>query len=184
MSNKPLDLIPLTSLKGVGPSLEKKFIRLGIHNLQDLLFHLPVRYEDRTKLNTISSVKLGDHAQICGEIVSSNILYGRRRSLQCLLQDSTGLIFIRFFHFNATQKESLIPGKKIFCYGEVRRGSKGFEIYHPEYKEIQSLDSILMESKTMGRTEQFAEVQFEKPQIAGSITFAKIQSLSNNKLIV
>ena len=146
MPNKPLDLIPLTSLKGVGPSLEKKFIRLGIHNLQDLLFHLPVRYEDRTKLNTISSVKLGDHAQICGEIVSSNILYGRRRSLQCLLQDSTGLIFIRFFHFNATQKESLIPGKKIFCYGEVRRGSKGFEIYHPEYKEIQNLDSILMES--------------------------------------
>ena len=54
MPNKPLDLIPLTSLKGVGPSLEKKFIRLGIHNLQDLLFHLPVRYEDRTKLNTIS----------------------------------------------------------------------------------------------------------------------------------
>ena len=111
MPNKSLDLIPLTSLKGVGPSLEKKFNRLGIHNLQDLLFHLPVRYEDRTKLNSISSVRLGEHAQICGEIVSSNILYGRRRSLQCLLKDSTGLIFIRFFHFNATQKESLIPWK-------------------------------------------------------------------------
>ena len=138
MPNKPLDLIPLTSLKGVGPSLEKKFIRLGIHNLQDLLFHLPVRYEDRTKLNTISSVKLGDHAQICGEIVSSNILYGRRRSLQCLLQDSTGLIFIRFFHFNATQKESLIPGKKYFAMGKFDVEAKALKFIIPNIKKSKT----------------------------------------------
>ena len=81
MPKKTLELVSLTILKGVGPSLERKFSQLGIHSLQDLLFHLPFRYEDRTKLSPISSVKLGDRVQISGKIVSNNILFGRRRSL-------------------------------------------------------------------------------------------------------
>ena len=146
MPNKTLDSIAITSLKGVGPSLERKFNQLGIYNLQDLLFHLPFRYEDRTKLSPINSVKLGDRVQINGEIVSNKILFGQRRSLQCMLRDSTGFIYLRFFHFSSAQKNSLTPGKLLSCYGEVRRGRNGFEIYHPEYKEIHSYDTNCLEN--------------------------------------
>ena len=146
MPNKTLDSVAITSLKGVGPSLERKFNQLGIYNLQDLLFHLPFRYEDRTKLSPINSVKLGDRVQINGEIVSNKILFGQRRSLQCMLRDSTGFIYLRFFHFSSAQKNSLTPGKLLSCYGEVRRGRNGFEIYHPEYKEINSYDTNSLEN--------------------------------------
>ena len=146
MPNKTLDSVAITSLKGVGPSLERKFNQLGIYNLQDLLFHLPFRYEDRTKLSPINSVKLGDRVQINGEIVSNKILFGKRRSLQCMLRDSTGFIYLRFFHFSSAQKNSLTPGKLLSCYGEVRRGRNGFEIYHPEYKEIYSYDNNSLEN--------------------------------------
>ena len=146
MPNKTLDSVAITSLKGVGPSLERKFNQLGIYNLQDLLFHLPFRYEDRTKLSPINSVKLGDRVQISGEIVSNKILFGQRRSLQCMLRDSTGFIYLRFFHFNSAQKNSLTAGKLLSCYGEVRRGRNGFEIYHPEYKEIYSYDNNSLEN--------------------------------------
>ena len=146
MPNKTLDSVAITSLKGVGPSLERKFNQLGIYNLQDLLFHLPFRYEDRTKLSPINSVKLGDRVQINGEIVSNKILFGQRRSLQCMLRDSTGFIYLRFFHFSSAQKNSLTPGKLLSCYGEVRRGRNGFEIYHPEYKEIHSYDTNSLEN--------------------------------------
>ena len=146
MPNKTLDSVAITSLKGVGPSLERKFNQLGIYNLQDLLFHLPFRYEDRTKLSPINSVKLGDRVQISGEIVSNKILFGQRRSLQCILRDSTGFIYLRFFHFSSAQKNSLTPGKLLSCYGEVRRGRNGFEIYHPEYKEIYSYDNNSLEN--------------------------------------
>ena len=146
MPNKTLDSVAITSLKGVGPSLERKFNQLGIYNLQDLLFHLPFRYEDRTKLSPINSVKLGDRVQISGEIVSNKILFGQRRSLQCMLRDSTGFIYLRFFHFSSAQKNFLTPGKLLSCYGEVRRGRNGFEIYHPEYKEIYSYDNNSLEN--------------------------------------
>ena len=146
MPNKTLDSVAITSLKGVGPSLERKFNQLGIYNLQDLLLHLPFRYEDRTKLSPINSVKLGDHVQINGEIVSNKILFGPRRSLQCMLRDSTGFIYLRFFHFSSAQKNSLTAGKLLSCYGEVRRGRNGFEIYHPEYKEIHSYDTNSLEN--------------------------------------
>ena len=146
MPKKTLDSLSITSLKGVGPALERKFNQLGIYNLQDLLFHLPFRYEDRTKLSPINSVKLGDRVQINGEIVSNKILFGQRRSLQCMFRDSTGFIYLRFFHFSSAQKNSLTPGKLLSCYGEVRRGRNGFEIYHPEYKEIHSYNTNSLEN--------------------------------------
>lgn len=128
--------MPLTHLKGVGPALQKKFQQLGIINVQDLLFHLPLRYEDRTKINPVNTARLGMTVQLEGEIASSNIQFGRRRSLHCVLTDGKGVISLRFFHFTAAQKDSLAPGTHIRCYGEVRRGRAGLEIYHPEYKVL------------------------------------------------
>ena len=129
-----LNQIPLTQLRGVGPALQKKLQQLSINNIQDLLFHLPVRYEDRTKINNIGSITVGETVQLQGEVVNSNIQFGRRRSLHCTLVDETGFISLRFFHFSAAQKNSLAPGTLIRCYGEVRRGRNGMEIYHPEYR--------------------------------------------------
>lgn len=136
-----LDKIPLTRLKGVGPALEQKLCVIGIHNVQDLLFHLPLRYEDRTRIQSIGSIAIGDHVQLQGEIITNNIQFGRRRSLQCALQDDSGLISLRFFHFSAAQKKSLEPGTTIRCFGEVRRGRSGFELYHPEYKVLRDPDN-------------------------------------------
>lgn len=140
MASTPLDQISLTRLKGVGPALEKKFNAIGIRNVQDLLFHLPFRYEDRTRIDSIATVKAGDHVQLQGEITASRIQFGRRRSLQCSLRDNSGSISLRFFHFSAAQKKSLAPGTQIRCYGEVRRGRAGFELYHPEYKLLRGFE--------------------------------------------
>jgi len=129
-----LDQTKLTRLKGVGPALEKKFHQLGIYNVQDLLFHLPLRYEDRTRIDKIRSARVGATVQIEGEIASSAIQFGRRRSLHCVVSDGSGILSLRFFHFSASQKNGLAPGTRVRCYGEVRRGRSGMEIYHPEYK--------------------------------------------------
>lgn len=136
-SNQSLDKVKLTSLKGVGPALAIKLNELGIFNVQDLLFHLPSRYEDRTQLFSIRSLKLGQLAQIQGEVVKSSIAYGKRRSLQCTVTDKTGFVGLRFFHFSSAQKNALSPGSIIRCFGEVRFGRSGFELYHPEYKVLK-----------------------------------------------
>lgn len=124
---------PITRLTGVGPSLAEKFRRIGINTLQDLLFHLPIRYEDRTRISCIGEVRLGQSVVIEGTIISANIAFGRRRSLLCALKDDTGLISLRFFHFSKAQQANLAVGTRVRCFGEVRRGAAGYEIYHPEY---------------------------------------------------
>ena len=138
MTTQSLESLPLTRLKGVGPSLERKFSRLGIRNIEDLLFHLPLRYEDRTHITAIRQARPGAFVQLEGQIVSTTVQFGRRRSLQCLMVDSTGEIHLRFFHFSAAQKNSLAEGVRIRCYGEVRRGRSGPEIYHPEYRILKA----------------------------------------------
>jgi ATP-dependent DNA helicase RecG len=140
-----LEKLPLTSLRGVGPGIEGKLNNLGIHNLQDLLFHLPFRYQDRTRLNDINKVRFGDQVQLEGELVASRVVFGKRRSLQCTLKDATGFINLRFFYFTAAQQNALKPGVKMRCFGEVRRGSAGYEIYHPEYSLLDKLSDPSLE---------------------------------------
>jgi len=132
----------LLKLKGVGPALQGKLNQLGLYSVKDLLFHLPLRYEDRTRLHSIGSAKLGDLVQIEGEIVGSSIQFGKRRSLLCMVQDKSGVISLRFFHFSAAQKNGLEAGRRIRCFGEVRRGRAGFELYHPEYQLLESGEEL------------------------------------------
>lgn len=131
-----LDSIALQTLKGVGPKLATKLGELGIDNVQDLLFHLPLRYQDRTRVWPIATLEAGSDAVIEGEVRASDIVFGRRRSLVCRLQDGSGTITLRFFHFNAQQKKQLAAGTRLRCYGEVRHGASGLELYHPEYQRI------------------------------------------------
>ncbi|MBU2872435.1 ATP-dependent DNA helicase RecG [Marinobacter salexigens] len=129
-----LDDIPVTELKGVGNALAEKLGRLGIASLQDLLFHLPHRYEDRTRIIPMGSLRVGDVAVVEGEVMKSDLVMGRRRSLQVTLKDSSGFLVLRFFHFNAAQKNQLSDGARVRCFGEVRPGRAGYEFYHPEYQ--------------------------------------------------
>lgn len=129
-----LDDIPVTQLKGVGKALADKLGKLGIFSLQDLLFHLPHRYEDRTRVIAMGHLRIGDVAVVEGEVMKTDLIMGRRRSLQVTLKDSSGFLVLRFFHFNAAQKSQLSEGVRVRCFGEVRPGRAGYEFYHPEYQ--------------------------------------------------
>lgn len=131
-----LDDVSVTELKGVGASLAGTLAKLGIVSVQDLLFHLPHRYQDRTRILPIVSLRVGDQGVVEGEVTDSKVVMGRRRSLQITLRDGSGLIVLRFFHFNAAQKQQMSEGVRLRCFGEIRRGRAGLEIYHPEYKLV------------------------------------------------
>ncbi|WP_281646483.1 ATP-dependent DNA helicase RecG [Parendozoicomonas sp. Alg238-R29] len=133
---KALHEVPVTTLKGVGAALAEKLAKIGIKTLQDLLFHLPLRYQDRTRITPIGSLQFGLDAVVEGQIAGVDIAMGRRRSLVCKVKDGTGIITLRFFHFSAAQKNSLKRGSTVRCFGEPRRGAHGLELYHPEYRVL------------------------------------------------
>jgi len=129
-------LVSVTTLRGVGSKVAEKLARLNIATLQDVLFHLPFRYEDRTRIVPIGSLRPGDAAVIQGEVLLTEIKFGRRRSLLSRISDGTGTLTIRLFHFNAAQKTSLERGAVVRCYGEARKGAATLELIHPEYKIV------------------------------------------------
>ncbi|MAY41876.1 MULTISPECIES: ATP-dependent DNA helicase RecG [unclassified Neptuniibacter] len=137
--------ISVGELKGVGAALELKLHNLGVRNLQDLLFHLPLRYQDRTRIVPMGSLRPGDECVVEGEVKLADVSRGKRRSLLCRIQDGTGMITLRFFHFSASQKNNLKLGVRIRCFGEVRTGANGLEIVHPEYKRVESDDLVPVE---------------------------------------
>ena len=107
-SLRTLDQIPLLELKGVGPSIAAKLAGISINNVQDLLFHLPLRYQDRTHITPIARVRLGHEVLVEATIVSCEIQFGKRRSLICNIRDESGFLGLRFFHFSAAQKKNLV----------------------------------------------------------------------------
>lgn len=145
MSSSEINSNSLLSLKGVGPKVAEKLLRLDIHNQQDLLFHLPLRYQDRSHIHPIGSLRAGAEYQISGEVQLTEIKFGRRRMLLTRLADGTGFITLRFFHFSNSQKEQLKRGAKLLCYGEVRRGKMGLEMTHPEYQFIKDNEELVLD---------------------------------------
>ena len=123
-------------MRGVGPALAEKLEKLGVTQVQDLLFVLPSRYEDRTQVSEIGSVRHGTRVVVEGEIQLTEVAYRRRRQLLCRITDGTGSLTLRFFYFSGAQQANLARGTRIRCYGEVRRGPLGLEIVHPEYRRI------------------------------------------------
>ncbi len=128
--------LDVTTLKGVGPRLAERLEKLHIRTVQDLLFHLPYRYQDRTRVAPIGSLRPGDEVVIEGEVQLSEIKFGRRRMLLTRISDGTGSLTLRFFHFSNAQKEALSPGTRLRCFGEVRTGSATLEMVHPEFRRI------------------------------------------------
>ncbi|MDQ2995022.1 MAG: ATP-dependent DNA helicase RecG [Pseudomonadota bacterium] len=128
---------PCTILKGVGERIAEKLLRLELTTIQDLLFHLPLRYEDRTHVFPISRAPIGQGALIEGQVVSVEVRMGARRSLVVQLVDDSGAIELRFFHFNAMQQRNLqIPGLRLRCFGEVRWVGSKRGMVHPEYQPV------------------------------------------------
>ena len=127
------------TLNGVGPAVAEKIQRLEIYNIQDVLFHLPMRYEDRTRLTPLGSLQPGQQALIEGVIDHCEVKFGGRgrRSLLCHLSDNSGAIVLRFFHFNKAQQNNLSKGKRLRCFGEARGAVARLEFIHPEYKIVQ-----------------------------------------------
>jgi len=125
---------PVETLSGVGPRVAEKLGRLGLETLEDLAFHLPLRYQDRTRSAPMGSLRPGDELVVIGAIQHSGVAYGRRRSLLTRISDGTGALTIRLFHFSAAQQRHLRKGRWIMCFGEVRPGPSTLEMVHPEYR--------------------------------------------------
>ncbi|RYY01307.1 MAG: ATP-dependent DNA helicase RecG [Gammaproteobacteria bacterium] len=144
-ATQTLDKISVTALKGVGASLAEKLAKIGLFSLQDILFHLPLRYMDRTRVTPIGGLQPNINAVIEGEVRACDIVFGKRRSLVVRMQDGTGGISLRFYHFNAAQKNQLTSGTRLRVFGETRRGAAGLEMYHPEYDLLSEAKPLPLE---------------------------------------
>lgn len=132
------ELRPVTSLRGVGESLAERLAKLGVSTLQDLLFLLPLRYEDRTQVIPLGALQVGMRAVVEGEVLLTEVAYRGRRQLLCRIGDGSGSLTLRFFHFSTAQQQNLSRGSRIRCYGEIRRGLNSLEIVHPEYRRVSA----------------------------------------------
>lgn len=132
-------------LPGVGTALSKKLGACGIHTIQDLLFHLPYRYQDRTRITPIRDLRADDWCVVTGKICKVEVKQGKRMMLNCYVEDKTGVLKLRFFHFNRQQVMAFNEGPMIRAFGEVREFASAFEMVHPEYKLLDCEMSNLVE---------------------------------------
>ena len=121
---------------GISQATLGKFEKLGIRSRFDLVLHLPLRYEDETRLQTVGALVPGVSAQVEGEIVYSEITYRPRRTLLCRLQDNSGMLYLRFLNFYPSQQKQLAAGKRIRALGEPRIGYYGMEMVHPKCRSV------------------------------------------------
>jgi len=129
--------VPLTDLNGVGPALAKKLEKLGLNRVEDLLFLLPNRYEDRTQLVKLGALQAGSRCLVTGEVLLAEVAFRGRRNLLVRITDGSGQLTLRFFHFSRAQQKQFRPGVRVTCFGEARKGSVGLEMIHPEYRILR-----------------------------------------------
>ncbi len=130
----PPSIPTLSNHKGFSPALVSQLAKLGLHSLQDLILHLPLRYLDETRITAVRDLRLGDEAQVQGEIVHAEVSYKPRKALIARLQDDSGQLTLRFLHFYPSQVSMLKEGARLRVYGEVRHGFFGYEMVHPQCK--------------------------------------------------
>ncbi len=142
-------LAPVSGLPGVGPKLQAALSKIGIVRLQDLWFHLPLRYEDRTRLTPIRDLPIGDSAQVEGTIEAVERSFRFRPQLRVVISDDARtMLTLRFFNFRRAQVEQLNPGVRLRCYGQIRHGAQGPEIVHPQYQRVNAADNEVAETLT------------------------------------
>lgn len=149
MVTQSANQLPVTALSGVGEILKARLAKMGIETLQDLLFHFPQRYEDRSHIYPINTLKPGIYATINGKILYCDVIIKKRRMLICTVSDHTGIVTLRFMHFNQGMKNSLAVGEMIQAYGEIKRGNHSYEMIHPQYKLGESLNLHAQQTTTL-----------------------------------
>ena len=122
----------LLDLKGIGEKALIKLNRIGVKSVEDLLFHLPIRYQDKTKITKISSLAEGKKYLIEGIVEKANVIFYKKRMFVVRVSDDTGFIQLRFFYFNKSQMANFSEGRSIRCFGELRFSNKIKEMIHPE----------------------------------------------------
>ena len=141
-------LAPVSSLPGVGPALAETLRKLGIERLQDLWFHLPLRYEDRTRITPIRDLVAGESAQVEGMVEAVETGFRYRPQLRVAITDvSHETLVLRFFHFRRQQAQQFAPGLRLRCYGAIRHGQHGLEMVHPQYRALHG-DTAVEETLT------------------------------------
>ncbi|MDH5483978.1 MAG: ATP-dependent DNA helicase RecG [Gammaproteobacteria bacterium] len=179
-----IDSISVTRLKGVGPRIAEHLKKIGIETIQDVLFYLPRKYEDRTRVIPIGAIRQGQSVVVEARINHAEIAFSRsgkrRRMLLCHVSDGTGSLLLRFFYFNSQQQNNLKSGEKIRCFGEVRYGPSGAEIVHPEYELLTAdKEHVLEKSLTpvYSTTEGLHQMSLRK------MTKNAIQYIDENEML-
>ena len=172
------ELRPVTTLKGVGDSLAERLAKLGVETVQDLLFLLPLRYEDRTRVLPIGALRSGDRAVVEGEVQLAEVVIRRRRQMLVRIADGSGFLTLRFFYFTAQQQAQLQRGVRLRCYGEARRGTLGLEIVHPEYRRAESADTQRVEDSLTPVYPMTEGIQQGRMRILTALALAEAESQS------
>lgn len=136
-------MTPITELQGVGRVVAEKLKRLHICHVEDLLFHLPDHYQDRTRISPISLLHASQEALVEGNVVKNRVVYRGRRMLLVVIDDGTAELSLRFFHFSGAQQSSLRPGSRIRCFGVLRKvqgSTPRLEMIHPDYQFVGPYD--------------------------------------------
>ncbi|UYC13140.1 ATP-dependent DNA helicase RecG [Xanthomonas sp. CFBP 8445] len=137
--------VPLTTLPGVGPKLAEKFAARGLSTLQDLWLHLPLRYEDRTRLTTVAALQPGVPAQIEGRVQAVDRGFRYRPMLRvAVADDSRGTLVLRFFQFRAAQAAQFAVGARLRAFGTPKPGQHGLEFVHPSYQILGEDDDAAL----------------------------------------
>jgi ATP-dependent DNA helicase RecG len=119
-------------------SLKAKLAKLGIRREFDLVLHLPLRYEDETRLTPIAEAREGAPVQVEGTVTESRIAYRPRRQLVCRIEDQSGSLYLRFLNFYGSQAKALVAGARVRAFGEARSGLFGAEMIHPRYRMVRA----------------------------------------------
>ena len=170
--------LPVTTLKGVGAALAEKLGKLGIETVADLLFLLPLRYEDRTQIVPIGTLRPGERAVVEGEIQLAEVAFRKRRTLLVRISDGSGFLTLRFFYFTGQQQAQLQRGVRLRCYGEARRGTIGLEIVHPEYRRADGPDAQRTEDSLTPVYPATEGVQQGRLRILTALALAEVERSS------
>jgi ATP-dependent DNA helicase RecG len=137
---------PVQYLRGAGPALAARLRALGLDTAGSLLFHLPLRYEDRRRFTPLGELKDGVPALIRARVEHAKVTYSGRRMLGVSVSDGTGWAALRFFHFNQAQAQAFVPGAWVRAWGTARIGARGAELVHPEYRLAPQAGALVPEA--------------------------------------
>jgi ATP-dependent DNA helicase RecG len=125
------------SLSFATPAVQEKLARIGIHSLSDMVTHLPLRYEDETRVVPIHDARSGDTVQVEGTVIETSVKFRPGRQLISEVDDGSGRMMMRFFNFYPSQKNALAPGARVRVMGEIRQGFFGAEMVHPRFRVLR-----------------------------------------------